>query len=114
MFRNLETRTKSNMIERNIVYNEDCLNTLKRMEDGTIDMVLTSPPYDNIRNYNGYSFDFENIAKELYRVLKKGGVVIWVVGDSMVDGSESLTSFRQALYFKEIGFNVNDTMIYYK
>lgn len=84
------------------------------MADNSVDMVLTSPPYDDIRNYNGYSFDFEAIARELYRVVKPGGVVIWVVGDSMVDGSETLTSFKQALFFKEIGFNVNDTMIYYK
>ena len=84
------------------------------MADNSVDMVLTSPPYDDIRNYNGYSFDFEAIARELYRVVKPGGVVIWVVGDSMVNGSETLTSFKQALFFKEIGFNVNDTMIYYK
>lgn len=96
------------------LYNENCLETMKHMEDGSIDMVLTSPPYDNLRNYKGYSFDFEAIAKELYRIVKDGGVVIWVVGDSTVGGSETLTSFKQALYFKEVGFNVNDTMIYCK
>lgn len=101
-------------METNLIYSENCLETMKRMEDGSVDMVLTSPPYDNIRNYNGYSFDFESIAKELYRIVKPGGVVIWVVGDAMEGGSETLTSFKQALYFKEIGFNVNDTMIYYK
>ena len=101
-------------MELNITYNENCLDTMARMEDDSVDMVLTSPPYDDIRNYNGYSFDFEPIARELYRIVKPGGVVIWVVGDSMVNGSETLTSFRQALFFKEIGFNVNDTMIYYK
>ena len=101
-------------METNKTYNENCLDTMSRMADNSVDMVLTSPPYDDIRNYNGYSFDFEAIARELYRVVKPGGVVIWVVGDSMVDGSETLTSFKQALFFKEIGFNVNDTMIYYK
>lgn len=101
-------------MEINKIYNENCLDTMRGMEDNSIDMVLTSPPYDDIRNYNGYSFDFESIARELYRVVKPGGVVIWVVGDSMVNGSETLTSFKQALFFKEIGFNVNDTMIYYK
>lgn len=79
-----------------------------------VDMVLTSPPYDGIRDYNGYSFDFESTARGLYDVLKPGGVVVWVVGDETTDGSESGTSFRQALYFKEIGFKLWDTMIYYK
>ena len=100
------------MIEVNKVYNEDCLSTLGRMEDNLIDLTVTSPPYDNLRTYNGYSFDFESIAKELFRVTKSGGVVVWVVGDATVNGSESGTSFRQALYFKEIGFNLHDTMIY--
>lgn len=67
-----------------------------------------------MRTYNGYSFDFENIAKELYRITKKGGVVVWVVGDATINGSETGTSFKQALYFKEIGFNLHDTMIYQK
>lgn len=79
-----------------------------------IDMVLTSPPYDNLRDYKGYTFDFEGLAKELFRVLKVGGVMVWVVGDATINGSESGTSFKQALYFKEIGFNLHDTMIYAK
>jgi len=87
---------------------------MKMMEDNYIDLVVTSPPYDNLRTYNGYSFDFETIAKELYRVIKHGGVVVWVVGDQTMNGSESGTSFKQALYFKEIGFNLHDTMIYRK
>jgi len=101
-------------MEINKIYNENCLDTMSRMEDNFIDLTVTSPPYDNLRTYNGYSFDFESIAKELYRVTKKGGVVVWVVGDKTHKGSESLTSFKQALYFKEIGFNVHDTMIYKK
>ena len=94
--------------------NDDCLNVLVTMEDCSIDMILTSPPYDDLRAYNGYSFNFEAIAKELYRVLKDGGVVVWVVNDAVKNGSESGTSFRQALYFKEIGFKLHDTMIFAK
>ena len=101
-------------MEVNKIYNMDCLEGLKQMEDECIDLTITSPPYDNLRKYNGYSFDFENIAKELYRVTKKGGVVVWIVGDKTVNGSESGTSFKQALYFKEVGFNLHDTMIYAK
>lgn len=67
-----------------------------------------------MRTYNGYTFDFEGIAKELFRITKKGGVVVWVVGDATINGSETCTSFKQALYFKEIGFNLHDTMIYQK
>jgi DNA modification methylase len=85
-----------------------------KLDDGSVDLTVTSPPYDNLRKYNGFSWDFEGIAKELYRVTKDGGVVVWVVGDATVKGSETGTSFRQALYFKEIGFNIHDTMIYRK
>lgn len=92
----------------------DCLEVMKDIPDNSIDLTVTSPPYDNLRTYNGYSFDFENIAKELFRITKKGGVVVWVVGDQTIKGSESGTSFKQALYFKEIGFNLHDTMIWNK
>lgn len=102
------------MIITNKNYNEDCLETMSRMPDGVVDLTVTSPPYDNLRAYNGYSFDFESVAKELYRVTKKGGVVVWVVGDQTHKGSESGTSFKQALFFKECGFNLHDTMIYEK
>ena len=98
----------------NTIYNENCIETMARMPDGFVDLTVTSPPYDNLRTYNGYEFDFEPIARELYRVTKKGGVVVWVVGDATINGSETGTSFRQALYFKEIGFNLHDTMIYLK
>ena len=96
------------------VLNENCLDTLACLSNNSVDMVLTSPPYDDIRKYKGYSFDFEAVAKELFRVVKKGGVVIWNVADQTVNGSESGTSFRQALYFMKIGFNLHDTMIYAK
>jgi len=92
----------------------DCLEVMKEMLDNSIDLTVTSPPYDNLRTYNGYTFNFEGIAKELYRVTKQGGIVVWVVGDATIKGSETGTSFRQALYFKEIGFNLHDTMIYEK
>ena len=100
------------MMKLDTIYNEDCLQGMKRIPDWSIDLTVTSPPYDNLRTYNGYCFDFENIAKELYRVTKQGGVVVWVVGDATIDGDETGTSFRQALYFKEIGFKLWDTMIY--
>jgi len=98
----------------NKIYNENCLDTMARMPDCFVDLTVTSPPYDNLRNYNGYSFDFEAVAKELFRVTKQGGVVVWVVGDATIKGSETGTSFKQALYFREIGFNLHDTMIWQK
>lgn len=96
------------------IFAEDCLTTMARFDDAYIDLTVTSPPYDSLRTYNGYSFDFESIATELYRVTKPGGVVVWIVGDGIEHGSESGTSFRQALYFKGLGFNLHDTMIYQK
>lgn len=101
-------------MELNKIYNERNLETMARMPDNFIDLTVTSPPYDGLRKYNGYSFPFEEIAKELYRVTKEGGVVVWVVGDATVNGSESGTSFKQALYFMQCGFNLHDTMIYEK
>lgn len=103
------------MIEMNKIHNMECVEGMRLfIPDGTIDMTLTSPPYDDLRVYNGFSFDFESVARELYRVTKNGGVVVWVVGDATKNGSESGTSFRQALFFMEIGFNLHDTMIYQK
>lgn len=101
-------------MELNKIYNMDCLEGMKQLENECIDLVVTSPPYDDLRNYNGFSFDFEGIATELYRVTKEGGVIVWVVGDMTENGSETGTSFKQALFFKEIGFNLHDTMIYQK
>lgn len=101
------------------LYNGDCLELMKNIPDKHIDLTITSPPYDNLRTYNGnideWCFEkFKNIAKELYRITKNGGVVVWIVGDSTVNGSETGTSFKQALYFKECGFNLLDTMIWKK
>ena len=78
-----------------------------------VDLTITSPPYDNIRDYNGYVFSFKKIAQGLYKITKPGGVVVWIVKDASIDGSETGTSFKQALYFKEIGFSLR-TMLYVK
>ena len=88
---------------------------MKSMDDESIDLTVTSPPYDNIRDYHGYTFDYKSIAKELFRITKTGGVVVWIVADQIIKGSETGNSFRQAIYFKdEIGFNIHDTMFYIK
>ena len=92
----------------------DSVEKLKTLPDNSIDLTVTSPPYDNLRTYGGFTWDFEATAKELYRVTKQGGVVVWIVNDSTVKGSETGTSFKQALYFKECGFNLHDTMIWQK
>ena len=96
----------------------DCITEMQKMDDCCVDLTVTSPPYDNLRTYAGtldWNFDiFKQVADELYRITKDGGVVVWVVGDATIKGSETGTSFRQALYFKEIGFNLHDTMIYQK
>ena len=99
----------------NTIWNENCIDTMKRMGNSFIDLVVTSPPYDEMREYEGYRLEsFEQIAVELYRVIADGGVVVWVIADETVKGDESGTSFRQALHFKEVGFNLFDTMIYLK
>ena len=102
------------MIELNKIYNENCIDTLSRMEHASIDLVVTSPPYDNLRQYNGFTFDSFAIAHELFRVVKSGGVVVWIVGDQVINGSESCNSFRHVFDFIENGFNLHDTMIYKK
>lgn len=96
------------------LFNKDCAIGLEKLKSESIDLVVTSPPYDGLRTYNGYSFDFERIAQELYRVVKVGGIVVWIVSDGVENGSETGTSFKQALYFKQIGFNIHDTMIWEK
>jgi DNA modification methylase len=104
----------SEMLELNKIYNMDCVQGMKLLDDYSVDLTVTSPPYDNLRTYKGFEWDFKATAKELYRVTKQGGVVVWIVGDATVKGSETGTSFKQALYFKEIGFNLHDTMIWFK
>lgn len=98
----------------NSIIEGNCVQVMKRFNDDFIDLTVTSPPYDDLRNYKGFVFPFENIAKELYRITKPGGVVVWVVADATIDATETGTSFKQALYFKEVGFNLHDTMIFRK
>ena len=98
----------------NEIIQGDCLEVMKRIPNDYVDLTVTSPPYDNLRTYNEFDWDFEGIAEDLYRITKDGGVIVWVVGDATVNGSETGTSFRQALHFKEIGFRLHDTMIYKK
>jgi len=97
----------------------DCLEKMKKIPDKSIDLTVTSPPYDNLRSYNGNNDIWsegvwKKIISELYRLTKEGGVVVWVVNDATVKGSETGTSFKQALYFKKVGFNLHDTMIWQK
>ena len=100
---------------RYTVYCGDALAVLPTLIAESVDLVITSPPYDTLRDYHGYSFDFQGVVTEITRVLSIGGVLVWVVGDATVDGSETLTSMKQAIYFKDIcGLNVHDTMIYEK
>ena len=107
-------------MEINRIYNQDCLLTMSNMEDCFIDLVVTSPPYDNLRAYKNeidktWGEDvWKPIIKELYRVVKNGGVVVWIVGDATINGSETGTSFRQALWAMDCGFKLHDTMIYEK
>ena len=98
----------------NKIYNMDCVEGMKMLPDECIDLTVTSPPYDNLRTYKGFTWDFEATARGLYRVTKQGGVVVWIVNDATIKGSETGTSFKQALFFKECGFNLHDTMIWKK
>lgn len=90
------------------------MHGLRQLPTDCIDLTVTSPPYDNIRTYDGYEFDITSLIPELYRVTKRGGVVVWIVNDATIKGSETGTSFRQALAFMDAGFLLHDTMIYAK
>jgi len=92
----------------------ECSDFMNQLPDESVDLTVTSPPYDDLRSYEGFVFDFEKIAQQLYRITKTGGIVVWIVGDAVINGSETGTSFKQALYFKDIGFSLHDTMIYQK
>ncbi len=96
------------------IYTENCIATMERMSDDFLDMTITSPPYDDLRDYNGYHFPVEEIAAGLFQKTKVGGVVIWVVGDRTVNGDETLSSFHHAITFQKAGFKVHDTMLYVK
>lgn len=110
----MEHRNRTDL-PTNEVFTADNVATLSTFPDACIDLVVTSPPYDNLRAYGGHTWDFEGVSRELTRVLKPGGVIVWVVADATVDGSETLTSMRQAIHFKDVcGLRVHDTMIYRK
>lgn len=98
------------------LYEGDCVEVLQGLPEASIELIITSPPYDNLRAYGPYfdpaRFDWRSVITQLYRILVPGGVVVWVVADATVDGSETGTSFRQALWAKDCGFNLHDTMIY--
>lgn len=98
----------------NKIIEGNCVEVMRHFDNDVIDLTVTSPPYDDLRNYKSYVFPFEDIIQELYRITKPGGVVVWVVADATIDATETGTSFKQALYFKEIGFNLHDTMIFRK
>lgn len=98
----------------NKIIQGDNIKLIKQIPDNSIDLTVTSPPYDNLRSYNDYSWDFEELSKELYRVTKSGGIVVWIVSDATIDGSETASSFKQALTFISKGFLLHDTMIYQK
>lgn len=97
------------------ITNADSVEALSSLESESVDIFVTSPPYDNLRNYGGHKWDFEGTAKQLARVLKNGGVICWNVADSIIDDSETLTSFRQAIFFKDVcKLNISDTLIWKK
>jgi len=103
------------MLQKNSVYCGDSAKLMKEIPDNFIDLTITSPPYDSLRDYDSFSFDFYKIANDLYRITKDGGIVVWIVGDETIDFCETLTSFEQAIYFvREVGFKLLDTMIYAK
>jgi len=100
------------MITFNSIITTDALEGMKQLHSESIDLTVTSPPYDDLRKYHGGSFSIKEIADELFRITKPGGVVVWVVADESVNGSETANSYRHILQFMESGFGLNDTMIY--
>lgn len=106
------------MLSKDRIYNQNCISGMKEISNDSVDMIITSPPYDNLREYNHSSVwnyaVFQKTAIEMFRILKPGGVTVWIVNDATIKKSESGSSFRQALFFKEIGFLLHDTMIWQK
>lgn len=98
----------------NKIVNGNCVDIMKAMPDNSIDMCITSPPYDNLRTYKGFVFPFDDIVKQLFRIIKDGGIVVWIVCDATINGSETCTSFKQAMNFVNAGFKLHDTMIFRK
>lgn len=103
------------MIETNQFYIGESVQWMREnLQKNCIDLTITSPPYDDLRKYKGYIFDYKSMLQELYRITKDGGIVVWIVGDKTYKGSETLTGFKQVIYAKEIGFNIHDSMVYAK
>lgn len=106
-------------MNKNRLIKGNCLDILPRLEADSIDLTVTSPPYDNLRDYNGHIEHWNEgawqfVFKELFRITKESGVVVWVVGDATIKGSETGSSFKQALFAMNCGFKLHDTMIYKK
>ena len=97
-------------MEFNYLVNQNCVELMNSMDENSVDLTVTSPPYDQLRNYEGYDFDFKSIADGLFRITKEGGIVVWVVGDKIKNGNKSLTSFKQAIYFQGIGAYVEELL----
>ena len=102
------------MIDTNVLYNEDCLDTMARMDGDTIDLVVTSPPYDDLRDYNEYTFDIDRMIPELYRILKQGATVVWVIRDRRINFGLTGTSCRHVVKFQDAGFNYFDNIVWVK
>ncbi len=110
-------KNKKTELPINKIICDNNIRAVKKFPNNSIDLIITSPPYDNLRDYEGYVFNFKyfkNIAKGIYRIMKKGCVVVWIVNDATKNGSETGSSFRQVLFFKKIGFKLHDTMIWNK
>ena len=113
---NLELPDKNIYFQDNdtSIYCADCRDILPLIPSKSIDLVLTSPPYDDLREYGGFKLDILTMSYDIYKICADGGICVWIVGDATVDGSESCNSFRQVLEFRHVGFNLHDTMIYSK
>ena len=103
---------RENLLPGIELVNGDCAAVLPGLPPA--DLILTSPPYDGMREYGGYNgaFDFGAIAAACVANLAPGGVLVWVVGDQIIDGGESGTSFRQALGFKALGLTLHQTLFF--
>jgi len=115
----IHEKAQAQEVKQPTLIHGDCLGAMRDIQDGSVDLTVTSPPYDNLRTYNGNNDQWGEhvwraVIADLYRVTAQGGVVVWVVGDATIRGSETGTSFRQALWAMECGFNLHDTMIYQK
>ena len=112
--KNKQTSRRFNININNIYQGESVEFMRNNIPNNSIDMVLTSPPYDDLRDYDGFEFDYEMMLDEIYRVLKDGGVCVWVVGDSVIDRRKQLSPFKQATYANMIGLKLYDNIIYHK